>query len=360
MSINIIERPQNDSELFIFRYPLLNNTMQMGTTLVVHENEAAVLVKNAKVCDVYIKGEHKLSPETMPILTKHLSLKKHDTFTCDVYFVSLFTYQNMKWAMVNSMVLRDNTFGSVAIKASGNFSFKVFNVQLFMKNLFGKITEFNDEDISSYLRNLIVNGIMDTITNTRITALDFYTNYPKFTLQNYREVINRFNACGLVLSSLEVEDVVIPEEVDKLLKAKILEHANLTPENIVDGKVVTDGSSMISVSNGLPVNHPINAGTLMSSEMKKMFNMVQDLTITCIHCGATIAKNFKYCPQCGKENKETIKECPKCHNIVAFKAKFCPDCGTELFDKDKVVICNNCGRIIKDHEKFCPDCGKPV
>ena len=359
MSINIVERPMNDSELFIFRYPLLNNKMEMGTTIAVHDNEAAVLVKNGKVFDVYPKGEHKLSPETMPLLTKHLSLKKHDTFTCDVYFVSLFTYQNLKWAMINDMVVRDNTFGSVSIKASGNFSFRIFNVSLFMTNLFGKITEFNDEDISSYLRNLIVNGIMDTITNTRITALDFYTNYPKFSLQNYREVINKFNACGLILSALEVEDVVIPEEVEKLLKAKILEHANLTPENIVDGKVVTDGTALIG-GNGLPVNHPVNAGTLMSSEMKKMFNMVQDLTVTCVHCGAEIAKNFKFCPQCGKENKETIKECPKCHNIVAFKAKFCPDCGTELFDKDKVIICNNCGRIIKDHEKFCPDCGRPV
>lgn len=360
MSINIVERPKNDSELFIFRYPLLNNTMEMGTTIKVGENEAAVLVKNGQVFDVFPKGEYVLSSQTMPLLTKHLALKKHTAFTCDVYFVSLYTYQNLKWAMVNSLVLRDNAFGSVAIKASGNFSFKIFNVSLFMKNLFGKITEFNNEDISSYLRNLIVNGINDTITNTRITALDFYTNYPRFSLQNYREVINKFNACGLILISLEVENVTIPEDVEELLKAKILEHANLTPENIVDGKVVDSGNVIGNSSNGLGINHPLNAGTLMTNEMKKMFNMVQDLTVTCVHCGSVIAKNFKYCPQCGKENKETIKECPKCHNLVAFKAKFCPDCGTELFDKDSVILCSNCGRIIKEHEKFCPDCGKPV
>ena len=44
--------------------------------------------------------------------------------------------------------------------------------------------------------------------------------------------------------------------------------------------------------NGLPINHPVNAGTLMSNEMKKMFNMVQDLTVTCVHCNATIAKKL--------------------------------------------------------------------
>jgi len=360
MSLNILERPESEKSLFIYRYPLLNNTMEMGTTIKVHESEAAVLVSDGKVFDVYPCGEHVLSLETTPLLSKHLSLKKHSKFTCQVYFVSLYTYQNLKWAMVNPIVLRDPTFGSVSIKASGNFSFRIFNVSLFMSNLFGKIVEFNDEDISSYLRNLIVNGIMDTITNTRITALDFYTNYPKFGLQNYREVINRFNACGLVLPAIEVEDVVIPEEVEKLLKVKILDHANLTPEDVVNGKVIPNSNNMINANNGLNVNHPINAGTLMSNEMKKMFNMVQELTVTCVHCGSTIAKNYKYCPQCGKENKESIKECPKCHNLVAFKAKFCPDCGTELFEKDKVILCSNCGRIIKEHEKFCPDCGKPV
>ena len=158
MSLNKIERPQNEKELFIYRYPLLNETLEMGTTIVVNENEVVVLVKNGKVFDVFPHGEHKLSTETMPLLTAHMSLRKHDVFKCDIYFVSLFTYQNLKWAMVNSIVLRDNTFGSVAIKASGNFSFRIFNVSLFMNNLFGKITEFNNEDISSYLRNLIVTG----------------------------------------------------------------------------------------------------------------------------------------------------------------------------------------------------------
>ena len=360
MSVNIVQRPEQEKNLFIYRYPLLNETLEMGTTIKVEENEAAVLVKNGKVYDVYPKGEHVLSATTMPLLTKQLSLKKNEVFRCEVYFVSLYSYQNIKWAMVNSMVVRDNTFGSVSIKASGNFSFKIFNVPLFMDNLFGKISEFNNEDVSSYLRNLIVAGLMDTISNTRITALDFYTNYPKFTLQNYREIINRFNACGLILSDLVVEDVVVPEEIDKLLKVKILEHANLTPEDVVNGKISPNKINVINGSNGLPLNHPVNAGTLLTSEMKKMFNMVQDLTVTCVHCGSTIAKNFKYCPQCGEQNKEIIKECPKCHNIVAFKAKFCPDCGSELFDKDKAIICNRCGRLIKDHEKFCPDCGKPV
>ena len=55
MSLNKVERPQNEQELFIYRYPLLNETLEMGTTLVVHENETAVLVKRGKIFDIYPK-----------------------------------------------------------------------------------------------------------------------------------------------------------------------------------------------------------------------------------------------------------------------------------------------------------------
>lgn len=358
MSISVISRPDNEKDLFVYRFPLLNSNIKYGSELLVKEDEAAILVKDGIAFDVFPTGNYTLSKQNTPKLSQYLDLKNHSKFTCEVYFISLYTYQNIKWAMVNSLVVRDNTFGSISIRASGNFSFKVYNVSLFMTSLLGKITTFNYEDITSYLRNIVVIGITNMITSTRITALDFYTNYPKFTLETYKEVVNAFNSVGLILSTLEVEDVTIPEETEKLLKIKILEHANLTEENIVNGRLVTDNS--YSPSNGLSPNHPINAGTLLSSEMKKMFNMVQDLTITCVHCGSMIAKNFNYCPQCGKQNKESIKECPNCHNIVAFRAKYCPDCGSELFDKDTAIICKNCGKLIKDHEKFCPDCGKPV
>jgi len=115
MSINRLERPESEKELFIYRFPLLNSTIDMGAKLVVGQDEAAVLVKDGRVYDVFPKGEYDLDTTTMPLLTKGLSLKKHGHFVCDVYFISLYTYKNLKWAMINSVVVRDNTFGSVSL-----------------------------------------------------------------------------------------------------------------------------------------------------------------------------------------------------------------------------------------------------
>ncbi len=346
-TLNIIESPNSEESVIVLRYPLLNNTLKIGTKLLVKQNQVAVFADGDTVLDVLPEGIHTLSLESLP---KFAAYKKWDkrfnsTFRCDIYFVSLILFDNLKWGMVNSVIIRDNDFGSIAIKCFGNFSFKVTDASAFMKELFGKISQFNNEDITLYLRTLIVTGVTDMLLETRMSALDFVTNYDSLEMENFKIVSQKFANCGLFLQRLNIENITIPEEIEKLVNIKVMEKVNEYSSNI---------------SKNLPLNHPINAGTISTAEMKKMFNFTHDFTITCLHCGATIAKNFKFCPQCGNENKELAKECPNCHNIIAFKANYCPDCGTKLFDKNNVVICKNCGKIVSKDDLYCPDCGKAL
>lgn len=350
-SLKCIECPNTEESTFVLRYPLLNNSIKIGTKLIVKPNQVAVFVENNKIYDVLPEGEHTLDLQTLPIMAANKHWDKHfnSTFHCEIYFVSLTLFDNLKWGMVNSLIIRDNDFGSIAVKCFGNCAFKVSNAGLFMEQLFGKITSFNEEDISLYIKTLITTGITDMLLDKRIAALDFVTNYDKFDMEDFQIVREKFAKNGLFLQKLNIENISIPEEIEKLVNIKIKENIDIHT-NIGVG----------TNKNGLPINHPINAGTIHTVEMKKMFNFTHDFTITCVNCGATIAKNFKFCPQCGTENKEIAKECPTCHNIVAFKANFCPDCGTKLFDKNKIIICKHCGKIASETDLYCPDCGKSL
>ena len=345
-TLNNIECPIIEESILVFRYPLLDNSIKIGAKLLVKQNQVAVIVENGEVFDVFPEGIHTLTIDNLPKLAekKHWNKKFNSFFNCEIYYVSLTLFNNLKWGMVNSLIIRDNDFGSVSIKCFGNCAFKVVDASLFMKELFGKISSFNTEDISLYIKTLIVTGITDVLLEKRISALDFVANYNKFQISDFQTIREKFANCGLFLQALNIENITIPEEIENLVNVKISNNIN--------------ASSCINQNNNLPINHPINAGTIHTSEMKKMFNFTHDFTITCVKCGATIAKNFKFCPQCGEENKETAKECPKCHNIVAFKANFCPDCGTKLFDKNNVIICKHCGKIVSDSDLYCPDCGK--
>lgn len=344
-SLDIVECPHSEDSVFVLRFPLLNNSLKAGTKLLVKQNQVAVFVEDGEVLDVLEEGVYVLNAESLPLLAakKHWDKRFNSTFRCEIYYVSLTLFENIKWGMVNSLIIRDNDFGSIAIKCFGNFSFRVENPKLFMTELFGKIQQFNNEDISLYIRTLIVTGVTNLLLSKRIAALDFITNYESFDMDDFKIVKDRFADSGLYLQRIIIENITMPEEVEKLVNRKIMENAN--------------GTNM-TTTQGLPLNHPINAGTVYTAEMKKLFNFTHDFTITCVNCGATIAKNFKYCPQCGAENKETAKECPNCHNIVAFKANYCPDCGTKLFDKNNVVLCKHCGRIVSENDLYCPDCGK--
>lgn len=339
-NLEVIECPNIEENVFVIRFPLLNNSIKIGTKLYVKQNQVAVFVDEGHVLDVLAEGVHLLNHQSLPLLAakRNWSKRFNDSFKCEIYFVELTLFDNLKWAMVNSLIIRDNDFGSIAIKCFGNFAFKVTNAKLFMKELFGKIQEFNNEDIALYLRTLIVTGITDMLLDTRISALDFMANYDKFEMNDFQNIRDKFANCGLFLQRLNIEDVTIPEQIEKLLNTKVMENMKSTIK--------------------LPVNHPLNSGTSYTEEMQRLFNFTHDFTVNCVNCGATISRNFKYCPQCGAENKEIAKECPKCHNIVAFKANFCPDCGTKLFDKNNVVLCKHCGKIVSETDLYCPDCGK--
>ncbi|MGB7538766.1 MAG: zinc ribbon domain-containing protein [Anaerolineales bacterium] len=68
-----------------------------------------------------------------------------------------------------------------------------------------------------------------------------------------------------------------------------------------------------------------------------------------------------------EEDREMLKEkswregvratCPKCNAPLAKNAKFCPECGAKIKDE---AHCTQCGAKLKAGAKFCADCGAKV
>jgi len=49
---------------------------------------------------------------------------------------------------------------------------------------------------------------------------------------------------------------------------------------------------------------------------------------TCPSCNAPLAKNAKFCPECG--TKISSDQCPQCNTKLSPGAKFCPECGAKV------------------------------
>ncbi len=75
-----------------------------------------------------------------------------------------------------------------------------------------------------------------------------------------------------------------------------------------------------------------------------------------IHAHAAMAEEDK---KLGTEywREGIVASCPKCEKPLAKNARFCPECGFNLKAKDK---CAKCSAKLQDGAKFCPECGEKI
>ncbi len=69
----------------------------------------------------------------------------------------------------------------------------------------------------------------------------------------------------------------------------------------------------------------------------------------CGNCGSDIPDGQNVCPSCGQQL------CPNCGKTLAKNAKFCLECGYAVVKK-----CAGCGAELAENAKFCPECGTRV
>jgi membrane protease subunit (stomatin/prohibitin family) len=73
-----------------WRYPMQDQEIQNGGVLVVRESQVAVFVNEGQIADVFGPGTHKLTTQTLPLLTNLKNWDKlfESPFKSDVYFFS--------------------------------------------------------------------------------------------------------------------------------------------------------------------------------------------------------------------------------------------------------------------------------
>ena len=86
--IDVIEWLDNSTDTLVYKFPDEDKAIKNGAQLTVRESQAAVLVNEGVIADVYGPGRHELSTNNMPILTKLKSWKYgfESPFKVDVFF----------------------------------------------------------------------------------------------------------------------------------------------------------------------------------------------------------------------------------------------------------------------------------
>lgn len=217
--IDIIEWTDSSNDTIVWRFPRYQNEIKTGAKLTVRESQVAVFVNEGQIADAFTPGMYELNTQNLPILTTLKGWKYgfNSPFKAEVYFVSMRQFTNLKWGTKNPIMIRDAEFGPLRIRAFGNYAMRVKDPKVFLKEIAGTDHEYTTEEINEQLRNIVVTRFSDAVASSKIPVLDMASNYDEFSKIIQDKVQPEFNEIGIDLTKLLIENISLPEEVEKVL-----------------------------------------------------------------------------------------------------------------------------------------------
>ncbi len=221
--IDILEWTESGDGTLAFRYPMADNEIQYGGSLTVRESQMAVFVNEGKVADVFGPGTYKLTTQTLPVLTylKNWDKLFQSPFKSDVYFFSTRQQLDRRWGTQQPVTIRDKDFGAVRLRAFGNYAYRIADPKLFHTEVSGTRDRYTVDDLDGQLRGLMLQHISDAVAASGVPFLDLAANQVVFAQKLRDATAPAFAKLGLALEGVTLQNVSLPEELQKILDQKI-------------------------------------------------------------------------------------------------------------------------------------------
>ena len=221
--IDVIQWTEAGEGTLAWRFPMAGMEIQYGASLTVRESQMAVFVNEGKIADVFGPGMYKLTTQTIPVLTylKNWDKLFESPFKSDVYFFSTRQQVDQRWGTPQPITIRDKDFGAVRLRAFGNYAYRVVDPKKFHTEISGTRDTYTVADLDGQLRGLMLQHISDAVAQSGIAFLDLAANQIEFAKQLHAATAPSFEAIGLKLEGVTVQNVSLPEELQKILDQKI-------------------------------------------------------------------------------------------------------------------------------------------
>ncbi len=217
--IDVISWLDDTRDTMVWRFERRDNAIKYGAKLTVREGQAAVFVNEGQLADIFGPGLYELQTNNMPIMTtlQHWDHAFSSPFKCEIYFVNTTRFNNLKWGTQSPITCRDPEFGPVRIRAFGTYSMRVTDPGLFLKEIVGTDGEFTSDEITNHIRNIILQQMGQVLAKSGIPVLDMAANTADLAKLVNTAIAPQIAAYGLVLPEFYIENVSLPDEVEKVL-----------------------------------------------------------------------------------------------------------------------------------------------
>jgi membrane protease subunit (stomatin/prohibitin family) len=221
--IDILEWVEPGDGTLAWRYPMEDREIQSSGSLTVRESQMAVFVNEGKIADVFGPGRYTLTTQTLPVLTylKNWDKLFKSPFKSDVYFFSTRQQVDQRWGTTQPVTIRDKDFGAVRLRAFGNYSYRIADPKVFHTEISGTRDTYTVADLDGQLRGLMLQHISDAVASSGVAFLDLAANQVAFAKALLDATAPAFEKLGLKLEGVTMQNVSLPEDLQKILDQKI-------------------------------------------------------------------------------------------------------------------------------------------
>jgi len=347
--------------------------IKLGAQLVVRESQAAVFFRDGKGYDVLGPGRHTLSTMNLSLLTKVLSLPFgfKSPFRVEILFTNLKVFTHLKWGTQEPVAFKDQELGVVRLRGFGNYTMRIIQPLLFINTLIGTQGIFTTEEISNYLRDVIVSRLNDLLGETLQSIFELPKHYNEFGVALKARVGQDFQKYGLELVDLFINNITPPDDVQKMIDERSGMQAvgNLdsflkfkAAKALGDAAKAEGGGAGAAAASGMGLGVGAGMGMMLPGILLKSMEEGSKTTpsgkkLECPKCFAKIPFEARFCPACGHQILK-VNKCLQCGKDLPLEANFCMVCGAKVEKAE--ATCSKCGTKAMPGATFCNQCGEKL
>jgi membrane protease subunit (stomatin/prohibitin family) len=217
--VDIVEWLDDTNDTLAYRFERYQNEIKYGAKLVVREGQMAAFINEGKLADVFKPGTYELDTKNLPILATLRGWKYgfNSPFKAEVYFVSTRKFTDLKWGTPGPATMRDKEFGVVRVTAFGIYAIRVKDPGIFVRDLVGTDNRFTTAEIQDNLRGKIGMRIKEIMPELGMAVIDLEAKVAEVGSRLRERLTPDFEQLGLELVEVQVQDIGLPEEVEKAI-----------------------------------------------------------------------------------------------------------------------------------------------
>jgi membrane protease subunit (stomatin/prohibitin family) len=324
--IDVIQWNEPEDGILACRYPMQDMEIQNGGQLTVRESQMAAFVNEGKIADVFGPGLHTLTTRNLPLLTdlKNWDKEFESPFKSDVYFFSTRLQIDQKWGTATAITIRDKEFGAVRMRGYGIYAYRIADPRTFFTQISGTRETYYVNDLEGQLRETIVARMTEIFATSEISFLDMAAHQTGLGEKLLEKMKPAFAEFGLELSQFVVENISLPEELEKVLDQRIGmgmvgDLGKYTQYAAAESMPLAAANTGGAAGLGMGLGAGAAVAQAVTGAMRSATSPTAgaDAGATAGAAGATagagVAEATKFCIECGK--------------AIPARAKFCAECG---------------------------------